>query len=502
MSSKKKRQQPRFNSTLMTRLIHRQGEKAPIYDEPYPFVSVIVPTYNRREFLPYLLYIYQYQDYPADRRELVILDDSAESNQGLIDQLLGSQSAENVRYLYSETRLALGQKRNQLNALARGEYIVCMDDDDYYAPDKISYTIAQMRESRALFSGCDQIYIWYSHLDKIYKTASIGDNHALNGTFAYHRNYLKRNRYVDGRMLAEEKEFLANFTNPVQQLAPEKAILCISHDANTFDKDFIMATTEATSMTLEDWVQDENLLSHYRQISHAPLTQSVQWQTFEKVIVLCENAQSIHWETLKQTLTDFGIDAAQLEQLIWPAAPQRDIAETQAHIAALERARQNGWKNVLLLSDDVRFVKQEKTLTLVNRFLDALGQIPWQVALLGTEHRHITELAALPGMVKLNYGHAACAYAVNHSYYSQLLAHYRLGLDALLAQESQDATIRAPLRLDQHWNSLMQNANWLALYPSFAYQPTQWNEAQQQRVESTHRFFNKQKTSTHPLGNS
>lgn len=79
-----------------------------------------------------------------------------------------------------------------LNAMAQGEYILCFDDDDYYPPDKISWQVAQMQASNALFSGSDQIYIWYSHLDKIYITHPFGPRHALNGTFGYHRNLLKK----------------------------------------------------------------------------------------------------------------------------------------------------------------------------------------------------------------------------------------------------------------------------------------------------------------------
>ena len=52
-----------------------------------PFVSCVTPTYNRRQFLPYLLHIYTSQTYPKNRRELVIIDDSDVSNQDLIDDL-------------------------------------------------------------------------------------------------------------------------------------------------------------------------------------------------------------------------------------------------------------------------------------------------------------------------------------------------------------------------------------------------------------------------------
>ena len=68
------------SSNLMNHLLQRQGSQR--VEGEKPFVSVVCPSYNRREFLPYLLYIYQYQDYPADRRELIIVDDSPHSSQG------------------------------------------------------------------------------------------------------------------------------------------------------------------------------------------------------------------------------------------------------------------------------------------------------------------------------------------------------------------------------------------------------------------------------------
>ncbi|MEN1341942.1 glycosyltransferase, partial [Pseudomonas aeruginosa] len=86
-----------------------------------PFVSVVTPTWNRGAFLPYLLYMYRYQDYPADRRELIILDDSPQSHQHIIDRLTnGTPESFNIRYIHHPEKLPLGKKRNMLNELARG----------------------------------------------------------------------------------------------------------------------------------------------------------------------------------------------------------------------------------------------------------------------------------------------------------------------------------------------------------------------------------------------
>lgn len=76
-----------------------------------PFVSVVTPTWNRGAFLPYLLYMYRYQDYPADRRELIILDDSPQSHQHIIDRLTnGTPGSFNIRYIHHPEKLPLGKK--------------------------------------------------------------------------------------------------------------------------------------------------------------------------------------------------------------------------------------------------------------------------------------------------------------------------------------------------------------------------------------------------------
>lgn len=75
-----------------------------------------------------------------------------------------------VRYIHSLERLTLARKRNMLNALVTGEYIISFDDDDYYPPEKISWQVGEMLNYSALLSGCDQIYVWYSYLDKMYLT--------------------------------------------------------------------------------------------------------------------------------------------------------------------------------------------------------------------------------------------------------------------------------------------------------------------------------------------
>jgi hypothetical protein len=442
-----------------------------------PFVSVICPTWNRREFLPYLLYIYQYQDYPADKRELIIVDDSSESNEDLIDMLV-DRTQHSVRYIHSDKKLILGEKRNLLNRLATGKYILCFDDDDYYPADKISWQVGAMQENNSIFSGCDQIYIWYSHLDKIYRTRSFGKNHALNGTFGYHRNFLRNHRYDDNASLAEEEGFLKNFTTPVLQLESGKAILCVSHSANTYDKDFILGSSEPTSLKLEDFVQDKNLLSHYRRLSTLPTNTRIEWGAFARIVVMYDASDCSQRDEAVKTLHGLGVEQQQLILVAKSSHPSAERAELETHCQILEQARQEQWQNVLILDARLSYVHKESAVNDLNHLLQRLPGIDWQVLLLGAHYQNITPLQSLKGVTRVNKAECSCAYAVNGKYIDTLLALYRKAIE-----QAQPLTAG--------WPMLMQKSCWLGCYPSYAFLQQSLSPENGEWTDCTHLFFRK-----------
>lgn len=450
--------------------------------EALPFVSVVTPTWNRRTFLPYLLYMFQYQDYPAERRELVILDDSPSSNADLVEGMKKYAACPHlIRYYHLPKRLTIGAKRNRLNALAKGEYIICMDDDDYYPADKISYTIAEMRLHQAQFAGCDSIPIWYSHIDRIYRSRSLGPGHALNGTFAFHRSFLKRHRYDDGARLAEEGRFLNDFTTPVLQLAPERSILCISHNANTFDKDFVMGCSERDHRQLADYVADSHLLRFYQRLHQAPVSAKIDWDFFGGIMVnACSGDEAVLAGYISNLLAQ-GVRPEQLE-VIQPR-PGEPLASS--HLQAAEKAQAAGWHNYLLLDDRTRFVRQEKTVKNLNQLLSVCREVRWDGLLLGCELERGQPLKALPAAVRATQVTRPVAYAVHRDRYADVIT---------MLKNTQQQQLAAPD--DEHcqsnlqWQALCQHGRWFALYPSYIYQDC---DATGQPL--AHHFFNKLNTS-------
>lgn len=196
-----------------------------------PFVSVCTPTFNRRPFIPAMLKCFDYQTYPKDRMEWIIIDDGTDKIEDLV------KDHPNIKYFKYDTKMTLGKKRNLLHEKSKGDILVYMDDDDYYPPERVSHAVYKLQSNEeALCAGASEIYIYFKHINQMYQFGPYGPNHATAGTFAFKRQLLEDNRYDDTACLAEEKAFLKNYTVPFVQLEPRKTILVFSHEHNTFDK--------------------------------------------------------------------------------------------------------------------------------------------------------------------------------------------------------------------------------------------------------------------------
>jgi len=209
-----------------------------------PFVSVCTPTFNRRPFIPYIIKCFDNQTYPKDRMEWIIIDDGTD----LIEDLVKYHP--NVKYYKYDTKMTLGKKRNLMHEKSKGEILVYMDDDDYYPPTRVSHAVEKLQNNKkALCAGSSEIYIYYKHIQKMYQFGPYKETHATAGTFAFKREMLKDSKYDDEKSLAEEKDFLKDYTVPFVQLDPRHTILVFSHIHNTFDKRKLLEDTYKNPFT-------------------------------------------------------------------------------------------------------------------------------------------------------------------------------------------------------------------------------------------------------------
>ena len=225
-------------------------------------VSVVTPTYNRRKFIPTLIQLYKSQTYPKDRMEWIIFDDGTEKVEDLFIE--ASKTLPNIRYIYSPNKIPIGAKRNRLNTEAKGALIISMDDDDYYMPERVAYTVTMFAKNpKVELAGCSEIFTYYTDIGQIYKFGPYMKNHATNGTMTIRASYAKSHVYDETALNAEEKSFLDDYKNPMIQLDTRKIMLVISHKENTFSKikfrEQESQFVKKTSLKLRDFIRDKSL---------------------------------------------------------------------------------------------------------------------------------------------------------------------------------------------------------------------------------------------------
>ena len=235
-----------------------------------PHVSICTLTKNRQQFLPLLRKRIEAQNYPPEKIEWLILDDSDEHDDYTHPL---STSPITVKYQRIRTTMALGAKRNLAHRLCSHEYIVYMDDDDYYFPTRVSHSVATLQKSGKLIAGATTLLIYFCADNEIWASGPFGQNHATAGTFALRKKLLSTNRYDPAAICNEEKSFLKNYTTSMAQLDPMQTMICISHNRNTFDKRRMKQNGETPRMKkLDDQLTEQLIgaagLQEYQQLSY------------------------------------------------------------------------------------------------------------------------------------------------------------------------------------------------------------------------------------------
>lgn len=106
---------------------------------PAPEISVIIPTYNRRELLLRALESVFSQTHPID--EIVVIDDgSTDGSEAAVRERHGDR----IRYVW-QVNAGVSAARNRGMSIANGKYFALLDSDDEWLPDKTTLQLEWLR---------------------------------------------------------------------------------------------------------------------------------------------------------------------------------------------------------------------------------------------------------------------------------------------------------------------------------------------------------------------
>lgn len=240
-----------------------------------PYVSIITPTYNKKSFFPLALHNFNSIDYPPEKLEWIIIDDSDESIKDLIPNdkrikyyYYSKENIEELHKLFVENcrkkraeykklskknkkghkykllsihkkhfkgnRIPLGMKRNLAVQYTNYKYIVHMDDDDFYHPKSVLTRINTMLETKSTCVGCSTIGCF--HINKLISIIYKPDEKYSAAkkisvaTLAYTREYWDLHRFENQDIINEGEYFLKN--RKFNEIHWKDVIVALFHSLN------------------------------------------------------------------------------------------------------------------------------------------------------------------------------------------------------------------------------------------------------------------------------
>ncbi|MBB6270425.1 glycosyltransferase involved in cell wall biosynthesis [Pedobacter cryoconitis] len=200
-----------------------------------PLVSCIMPTANREKFMPFAINYFMSQNYR--NKELVIIDDGKESVAHLIPE------HPSIRYFYTDPIGTIGLKRNYACEKARGEIIIHLDDDDWYAQDWITQQVNYLLKSGADMCGIQHIHYYSIILGKLYtviRQYEGGGNPmdwVAGGTLAYWKSFWEKHPFKDLQQ-GEDDDFIQKSGGKLLIHDYRDGFVALLHPHNTVVRSF------------------------------------------------------------------------------------------------------------------------------------------------------------------------------------------------------------------------------------------------------------------------
>jgi glycosyltransferase involved in cell wall biosynthesis len=106
-----------------------------------PRISIILPTYNRAEYIIETIESIRNQTYP--NWKLLVMDDGSEDN---TEALIMQMKDERIQWHKTKKKLGITGTRNEGLKIADGELIAFMDSDDLWAATKLEKQVAALQQ--------------------------------------------------------------------------------------------------------------------------------------------------------------------------------------------------------------------------------------------------------------------------------------------------------------------------------------------------------------------
>lgn len=199
-----------------------------------PHVSIITPTYNRRKMFNMAMRNFENFNYPPEKLEWIIIDDTPDEFEQLDEILPVDKRIKYLKLKGKEYRSTVAYKRNIGVEKASHDIIVHMDDDDYYPPESILARVKSLikyQKEGIKCVGCTLIGT-YDLMNNKSSMSSDGSINLSEASMAYFKDFWEVKRFDNSCDKGEHKHFTAERLSQIIDLPYSFVIIGVNHKNN------------------------------------------------------------------------------------------------------------------------------------------------------------------------------------------------------------------------------------------------------------------------------
>lgn len=210
--------------------------------EDCPPITIVTLLYNRRKFFDLACHNIMLCDYPKDKIEWIIVEDSDDPNEDASDRVVqvGLKSAPlQLVYIPLEKKTPIGEKRNKGIERAKNDIILMMDDDDHYPETSFRRRVAWLLNHpwKPEAVACTTIACY-----DLIKGVSVVNfppvmlplrQRISEATLTFKKSWWNAQHFSSEADIAEGEDFLKGRESDVLEIPPQQIIVAFSHNKNT-----------------------------------------------------------------------------------------------------------------------------------------------------------------------------------------------------------------------------------------------------------------------------
>jgi len=210
--------------------------------EECPPISVVTLLYNRARFFDLACHNIMVSDYPKNKIEWILVDDTDEATEALdskVEQVQLKADPLTIVYVRLGKRTPVSEKRSIGVGKATNPIVLMMDDDDHYPETSFRRRVAWLTLHSWKPKCCAATMIACYDLTKAISAVNVPPfdlplgQRISEATLTFYKSWWEERQFSRDIQVGEGESFITGREGEVLELAPQQIIVAFSHGKNT-----------------------------------------------------------------------------------------------------------------------------------------------------------------------------------------------------------------------------------------------------------------------------